>query len=204
MLLISSPPAMLAPFSGFQCLSVCTWTSPGELGAPGRQTEAALRPLQIGEPFCPLLIECLTAGCSPHVNNPALCYLKALPLGPRAAIAASDPDSSCHLQLEPTPLRHDEWHFYESSRNHTDAGLSGDKNMLIRGRRGGPGLVYPQMSLHSVTTTTFLPELLPTSHSPTDTEYDDVTADPHVLPSLLFIPGVNSKVKTTSMLCEVT
>lgn len=68
--------AVLA-FSGFQCPSVCMWKRIGELGTSEWQMEAALWPFEIGKPFCPLLIECLTTGCSPHYKQPCFLLSKA-------------------------------------------------------------------------------------------------------------------------------
>lgn len=64
-----------------------------------------------------------------------LCYFKPLPLGSLAAMAVSDTESCCHLQLAQMPLRLDEWHFYESSQNSNS--LNEDMKMhLIRQTEG--------------------------------------------------------------------
>lgn len=69
-----------SPFSSLQCvsLSVSGWVSQTS-GAWEWQMEAALWPLEIGKPFCPLLIECLTTGRSPHVKQPYFMLSQAAP-----------------------------------------------------------------------------------------------------------------------------
>lgn len=44
--------------------------------------EAALWPMEIGKPFCPLLIECLTTGRSPHVKQSCFMLSQAAPAWP--------------------------------------------------------------------------------------------------------------------------
>lgn len=44
--------------------------------------ESALWPLEIGKPFCPLLIECLTTGRSPHVKQSCFMLSQAAPSWP--------------------------------------------------------------------------------------------------------------------------
>lgn len=80
-------------------------------------------------------------------QNPALRYLKSPPLGSLEVIAASAPDSSCHLQLGLTPPRPDKWHFYESSQNHKGTGLNKDKNgpKTEEVNKVIPGLAYRQI-----------------------------------------------------------
>lgn len=126
-----------SPFRGFQCLSVCMWKSIGELGASEWQMETALWPLEIGKPFCPLLIECLTTGRSPHVKQPGFMLSQAAPTWPTCCDGNVRSWQPCHLQLALMPLRLDEWHFYESSQNLTGTGLNEDMNAYIRGITAG-------------------------------------------------------------------
>lgn len=59
-------------------------------------------------------------------------------------IAASDPDSNCHLQLGRMPQRCDKWHFYECSQSHKDKNVqNGPKTEEVN--KVNPGAAYQQI-----------------------------------------------------------